>query len=60
MHAPPVPCPWTCRRNGWSQVNEKGKGKATRIQVAGLWSAACSLDLALLRTVFAVPAVMGR
>jgi hypothetical protein len=40
-------------------VNEGGSGKATRIQVAGLWIAACSLALALLRTVFDVMEVMG-
>lgn len=48
------------RRSKWSQVNEKGSGKATRVQVAGLWIAACSLALALLRTVFDVLEVMGR
>jgi hypothetical protein len=41
-------------------VNEQGSGKATRIQVAGLWIAACSLALALLRTLFDVLEVMGR
>ena len=44
----------------WSQVNEQGSGKATRNQVAGLWIAACSQALALLRTVFDVLEVMGR
>ncbi|MDQ1060354.1 hypothetical protein QFZ23_004255 [Arthrobacter globiformis] len=48
------------RRSRWSQVNEKGSGKATRVQIAGLWIAACSLALALLRTVFDVLEVMGR
>ncbi|WP_258064383.1 hypothetical protein [Arthrobacter sp. ZGTC131] len=33
-------------------MSELGSGKATRIQVAGLWIAACSLAPALLRTVF--------
>jgi hypothetical protein len=41
-------------------VNEKGSGKATRVQIAGLWIAACSLALALLRTVFDVLEVIGR
>jgi hypothetical protein len=41
-------------------VNEQGSGKATRVQVAGLWIAACSLALALLRTVLDVLEVMGR
>jgi hypothetical protein len=41
-------------------VNEQDSGKATRVQVAGLWIAACSLALALLRTVFDVIEVMGR
>jgi hypothetical protein len=41
-------------------VNEQGGGKATRVQVAGLWIAACSLALPLLRTVFDVLEVMGR
>jgi hypothetical protein len=46
----------------WSQVNEQGSGQATRVQVAGLWIAACSLALALalFRTVFDVLEVMGR
>jgi hypothetical protein len=39
---------------------EKGSGKATRVQIAGLWIAACSLSLALLRTAFDVLEVMGR
>lgn len=47
-------------RNRWSQVNEQGSGKATRVQVAGLWIAAGSLALALLRTVFDVLEVLGR
>lgn len=42
------------RRSRWSQVNEQGSGKATRVQVAGLWIAACSLALALLRAVLEV------
>jgi hypothetical protein len=33
-------------------MKEQGSGKATRIQVAGLWIAASSLALALLRTIF--------
>jgi hypothetical protein len=41
-------------------VNEEGSGKASRIQVAGLRIAACSLALALLRTVFDFLEVMGR
>ena len=41
-------------------MNEQSSGKATRNQVAGLWIAACSLALALLRTVFDVLDVMGR
>jgi hypothetical protein len=41
-------------------LNEQGGGKATRIQVAGLWIAAASLVLALLRTVFDVLEVLGR
>jgi hypothetical protein len=41
-------------------VNEQGSGKATRVQVAGLWIAACNLALALLRTVFDVLEVGGR
>lgn len=48
------------RRSRWSRVTEKGSGKATRVQIAGLWIAACSLALALLRTVFDVLQVMGR
>lgn len=40
-------------------MNEQGSGKATGVQVAGLWIAACSLALALLRTVFDVLEVMG-
>ena len=44
----------------WSQVNEQGSNKSTRIQIAGLWIAACSLALALLRTVFDVMEVLGR
>jgi hypothetical protein len=40
-------------------VNEQGSGKATRVQAAGLWIAAWSLALALLRTVFDVLEVMG-
>jgi hypothetical protein len=40
-------------------VNEQGSGKATRVQIAGLWIAAASLVLALLRTVFDVLEVMG-
>jgi hypothetical protein len=50
-------CPYDgqpSRRNRWSQVIEQGSGKATRVQVAGLWIAACSLALALLRTVLEV------
>jgi hypothetical protein len=35
-------------------VNEQGSGKATHVQVAGLWIAACSLALALLRIMFDV------
>jgi hypothetical protein len=41
-------------------VTEKGSGKATGVQIAGLWIAACSLALALLRTVFDVLQAMGR
>ena len=41
-------------------MKEQGSGKATRVQVAGLWIAASSLALALLRTVFDVLEVMGR
>ena len=41
-------------------MNEQGSGKATRVQVVGLWIAACGLALALLRTVFDVLEVMGR
>jgi hypothetical protein len=41
-------------------VNEQGSGKASRVQVAGLWIAACSLALALLRTVLDVLEIMGR
>lgn len=37
----------------------KGSGKATRVQIAGLWIAAASLGLALLRTVFDVLEVVG-
>jgi hypothetical protein len=47
-------------RNRWSQVNEPGNGKATRMQVAGLWIAASSLALALLRTALDVLEVLGR
>ncbi|WP_268760436.1 hypothetical protein [Arthrobacter sp. Leaf337] len=39
-------------------MNEQGSGKATRVQIAGLWIAAASLVLALLRTVFDVLEVM--
>lgn len=45
---------------GRSQNDEQGSSKSTRVQVAGLWIAACSLALALLRTVFDVLEVMGR
>jgi hypothetical protein len=41
-------------------VNQQGSGKANCHQVAGLWIAACSLALALIRTVFDVLEVMGR
>jgi hypothetical protein len=41
-------------------MNEQGSSKSTRIQIAGLWITACSLALALLRTVFDVLEVMGR
>lgn len=41
-------------------MNEPDSSKSTRIQVAGLWIVACSLGLALLRTVFDVLEVMGR
>ncbi|MEV7135803.1 hypothetical protein AB0N24_23335 [Arthrobacter sp. NPDC093128] len=41
-------------------MNEQGSGKATRIQVAGLWIAASSLTLALLRTDLDVLEVLGR
>lgn len=41
-------------------MNEPGSSKATRVQVAGLWIAAASLVLALLRTIFDVLEVMGR
>lgn len=40
-------------------MNEKGSGRASRVHVAGLWIAACSLALALLRTVLDVLEVMG-
>lgn len=50
----------TQRKNKWSQMKQQGSGKATRIQVAGLWIAACSLALALLRTVLDVLEVVGR
>ncbi|WP_285289649.1 hypothetical protein [Arthrobacter sp. ISL-65] len=41
-------------------MNEPGNSKTTRVQVAGLCIAACSLVLALLRTVFDVMEAMGR
>ncbi|ACL42082.1 hypothetical protein Achl_4131 (plasmid) [Pseudarthrobacter chlorophenolicus A6] len=41
-------------------MNEQGGSKSTRVQIAGLWIAAASLVLALLRTVFDVLEVMGR
>ena len=41
-------------------MNEKGSGQATRVQMAGLWISACSLTLALLRTMFDVLEVIGR
>ncbi|MFJ5695004.1 hypothetical protein ACIP9X_14260 [Arthrobacter sp. NPDC093125] len=41
-------------------MNEHRSGKATRVQVAGLWIGPCSLAPALLRTVFDVLEVMGR
>jgi hypothetical protein len=41
-------------------MNEQGSGKSTRVQVAGLWIAAASLVLALLRTVFDVLEGVGR
>lgn len=56
----PTPTMVTWRRNRWSRMKEQGRGKATRIQVAGLWIAACSLGLALLRTVFDVLEAMGQ
>lgn len=40
-------------------MNEQGNGKATRMQVAGLWIAASSLALALLRTALDVLEVLG-
>lgn len=41
-------------------MNEPGSSKSTRIQMTGLWIAACSLGLVLLGTVFDVFEVMGR
>lgn len=41
-------------------MKEQGNGRSTRIQIAGLWIAASSLALALLRTVFDVLEVLGR
>ena len=41
-------------------MSERGSVRATRVQVAGLWIAACSLALALLRTVLDVLEAMGR
>jgi hypothetical protein len=41
-------------------MKQQGSGKATRIQVAGLWIAASGPALALLRTVFDVLEVIGR
>lgn len=41
-------------------MNQQGSGKATRVQVAGLWIAAASLALALLRTIFDVLEVIAR
>jgi hypothetical protein len=41
-------------------MEEHGSGKANGVQVAGLWIAAFSLMLALLRTVFDVLEVVGR
>jgi hypothetical protein len=41
-------------------VNEQGSGRASRVEVAGLWIAACILALALLRTVLDVLEIMGR
>jgi hypothetical protein len=46
--------------NRWSQVKEQQSGKVNRVQVAGLWVAACSLALALLRTIFEVLELTGR
>jgi hypothetical protein len=40
-------------------VNEESSGKVTRIQVAGVWIAACSLAVALLSTVFDVLEVLA-
>ena len=41
-------------------MNEQGSGKATRVQIAGLWIAASSLALALLRTVLDVLEMLER
>jgi hypothetical protein len=41
-------------------MNEPGNSKSARVQIAGLWIAAASLFLALLRTVFDVMEVIGR
>lgn len=41
-------------------MNDQGNGKSTRIQVAGLWIAACGLVLAVLRTIFDVLERLGR
>ncbi|CAH0279580.1 hypothetical protein SRABI83_03883 [Arthrobacter sp. Bi83] len=41
-------------------MEEQGSAKLTGVQVTGLWIAACSLALVLLRTIFDVLDVMGR
>lgn len=56
----PAPTMVTQQAKGGLKMNEQGSSKSTRVQVAGLWIAACSLALALLRTVFDVLEVMGR
>jgi hypothetical protein len=45
---------------GFIQGKSLALRQSTRFQVAGLWISACSLALALLRTVFDVMEVLGR
>ena len=65
------PAPQKCQHPATTMVTPNSKEQvvsgeckrqrpAKRVQIAGLWKAACSLALALLRTVFDVLEVIGR